>query len=93
MPKTRRKKRRAINFLPKKKQQTKIWFFTNSLLGLNFIPFKQTPKQRASQNRNIAAKTAIFGAPSKGKTTKIKDAAHQSSKKTIGKASKYLAVL
>jgi hypothetical protein len=42
---------------------------------------------------NIAVKTAILSAPSKGKTAKIKDAAHQSSKKTIGTASKYLAVL
>jgi len=31
---------------------------------------------------NIAVKTAILGAPNKGKTAKIKAAAHQISKKT-----------
>ena len=46
-----------------------------------------------AKTANAAAKTAILSAPAKGRTAKIKDATHQSSKKTTGKASKYLAAL
>ncbi|WP_295098424.1 hypothetical protein [uncultured Campylobacter sp.] len=42
---------------------------------------------------NIAAKAAILSTLSKGKTAKIKAVIYQASKKTIGKASKYLAIL
>ena len=88
-PKTRRKKRRAINFLP---QKVRFGSLTKSLLGLKFL-YLLNKYQSGVQSKiaNIATKTAILSAPSKGKTAKIKAAAHQASKKTIGKASKYLA--
>jgi hypothetical protein len=64
------------------------------LLGLKFL-YLLNKYQNSTQAKiaNAAAKTAILGAPPKGKTSKIKDATRQSSKKTIGKASKYLATL
>ena len=87
MTKTRRKKAPSDKFSTAKSSKLRFGFFTKSLLGLKFL-YLLSRYQSSAQAKiaNIAAKTAILSAPSKGKTAKIKAAAHQSSKKTIGTA-------
>ena len=81
-------------FSTAKSSKLRFGFFINSLLGLKFL-YLLNKYQSSAQSKiaNIATKAAILSTLSKGKTAKIKATAHQSSKKTIGTASKYLAVL
>lgn len=70
-------------FSTEKSSKLRFGFFTNSLLSLKFLYLlNKYQSSKQAKIANIAIKTAILSAPSKGKTAKINAAACQTSKIT-----------